>query len=196
MSDPIFDTPDGWPRLLYSRDPHLHQALQKKVRQMGLARYAADRKLAVALVDITEPKHPRVATINAHEMMYVASLPKIAILLAVYVGIVVLFDGLIQEAGSPEEVAAVVTFLMPTACSAGIFPALLADLSGLNEELVEECTFEIENGAEKRKNFRLSYTTDGTPSMGCTWIVIRAKSSSAAGCSIRLCPYTNIVFLN
>ena len=77
-------TPDGWPRLLYSRDPHLHQALQKKVRQMGLARYAADRKLAVALVDITEPKHPRVATINAHEMMYAASLPKIAILLGAY----------------------------------------------------------------------------------------------------------------
>ena len=77
-------TRDGWPRLLYSRDPHLHQALQKKVRAMGLGRYAADRKLAVALVDITEPTRPRVATVNAHEMMYAASLPKIAILLGAY----------------------------------------------------------------------------------------------------------------
>jgi beta-lactamase class A len=77
-------TRDGWPKLLYSREPHLHAALQKKIRDLGLARYAADRKLAVALVDITEPRHPRVATVNAHEMMYAASLPKIAILLGAY----------------------------------------------------------------------------------------------------------------
>jgi len=75
---------DGWPELRYSRDPHLHQALQKKIRDIGLARYAADNKVAVALVDITEPHRPRVATINAHHMMYAASLPKIAILLGAF----------------------------------------------------------------------------------------------------------------
>jgi beta-lactamase class A len=74
----------GWPELRYSRDPHLHEALQKKIRDLGLARYAADNKLAVALVDITEPKNPRVATVNAHHMIYAASLPKIAILLGAF----------------------------------------------------------------------------------------------------------------
>ncbi len=77
-------TAGGWPKLRYARDSYLQAGLQKKVKQLGLARYAADGKLALALVDITEPKHPRVATVNAHEMMYAASLPKIAILLGAF----------------------------------------------------------------------------------------------------------------
>jgi beta-lactamase class A len=77
-------TTGDWPELRYSRDPHLHRALQKKLMDLGLARYAADNKLAVALVDITEPKNPRVATVNAHHMIYAASLPKIAILLGAF----------------------------------------------------------------------------------------------------------------
>jgi len=77
-------TVGGWPKLRYARDSYLQAGLKEKVKQLGLARYAADGKLALALVDITEPRHPRVATVNAHEMMYAASLPKIAILLGAF----------------------------------------------------------------------------------------------------------------
>jgi len=74
----------GWPKLQFARDSYLQAGLQSKLKDLGLSRYAADRKLALALVDITEPKHPRVATVNAYEMMYAASLPKIAILLGAF----------------------------------------------------------------------------------------------------------------
>jgi beta-lactamase class A len=73
-----------WPLLKYSREPHLHAALRAKLKHLGLERAAAQRKLALALVDITDPAQPRVATINAHQMMYAASLPKIAILLGAF----------------------------------------------------------------------------------------------------------------
>lgn len=77
-------TGQQWPELRHARDPHLHKALQKKLKAIGLARAAQEQKLAVALVDITEPHRPRVATVNAHHMMYAASLPKIAIMLGAF----------------------------------------------------------------------------------------------------------------
>jgi beta-lactamase class A len=40
--------------------------------------------LSVALVDITDVDRPRVAAVNGDQMMYAASLPKIAVLLAVF----------------------------------------------------------------------------------------------------------------
>ncbi|NNE70944.1 MAG: hypothetical protein HKN29_11365 [Rhodothermales bacterium] len=43
----------------------------------------AREQLAVALVDITDPANPRFARVNGNTMIYAASLPKIAILLAV-----------------------------------------------------------------------------------------------------------------
>ncbi|MDX1409941.1 MAG: serine hydrolase, partial [Saprospiraceae bacterium] len=41
-----------------------------------------DKRLAVGLVDLRDPFHVRFARVNGNEMMYAASLPKIAILLA------------------------------------------------------------------------------------------------------------------
>jgi beta-lactamase class A len=76
--------PVAWPELRYSRDVHLQDGLRAALRKTGLARYAQEQKLAVALVDITVLDQPRVATINAHHMMYAASLPKIAILLGAF----------------------------------------------------------------------------------------------------------------
>jgi len=73
-----------WPQLKFSREPHLQQALREKIKAVGLDRPASQQKLAVALVDITDPMYPRVAAVNAHEMMYAASLPKIAILLGAF----------------------------------------------------------------------------------------------------------------
>ncbi|MFT5173408.1 MAG: beta-lactamase class A, partial [Gammaproteobacteria bacterium] len=45
----------------------------------------AQDKLAVSLVDITQLREPRVAAINGDEMLYAASLPKLAILLGAFV---------------------------------------------------------------------------------------------------------------
>ncbi len=42
----------------------------------------AQNKMAVGLVDISNPEHPKFAQVNGNYMMYAASLPKIAILLA------------------------------------------------------------------------------------------------------------------
>ena len=55
----------------------------------GLARLSLDddvrrRKLAVAFVDVTDPDRPRMAAVNGDRMMYAASLPKIAVLLAAF----------------------------------------------------------------------------------------------------------------
>lgn len=74
----------GWPDLLYSRDPALQKGLKKTLRELGLSRAAARGQLAVALVDVTRPDNPRMAAVNAHEAMYAASLPKIAILLGAF----------------------------------------------------------------------------------------------------------------
>ena len=41
-----------------------------------------EEKMAVGLVDLSDPKNPRFAQVNGNTMMYAASLPKIAVLLA------------------------------------------------------------------------------------------------------------------
>ena len=46
------------------------------------ARLIAQKKMAVGIVDLSDPEQPRFARINGNHMMYAASLPKIAILLA------------------------------------------------------------------------------------------------------------------
>ena len=66
------------------KDKKLQKRLEKSVAALGLKRAVKYRKLAVALVDITQINKPRVALLNGNKMMYAASLPKIAILLAVF----------------------------------------------------------------------------------------------------------------
>ena len=46
--------------------PSLRMGLVARLAKMGLAREAKRGKLAVALVDITEPANPRMAAVNAH----------------------------------------------------------------------------------------------------------------------------------
>ncbi|MDZ7750286.1 MAG: serine hydrolase [Gammaproteobacteria bacterium] len=80
------DAPGGdYPPLRESFDPRLQRGLEAALVDLRLADAVAGRKLAVALVDITDPHEPRVASINGDEMMYAASLPKIAILLGAFV---------------------------------------------------------------------------------------------------------------
>ncbi|HBY62520.1 MAG TPA: serine hydrolase, partial [Solibacterales bacterium] len=63
-------------------DPVLQGQLQRTLASSGLAAAVEDGRMAVALVDVTDPAHPRYAGLNDRHMMYAASLPKIAILLA------------------------------------------------------------------------------------------------------------------
>lgn len=65
-------------------DPNLQARLEARLVDMRLNEQVAAGQLAVALVDVTEPDRPRLAEVNGDEMLYAASLPKIAILLAAF----------------------------------------------------------------------------------------------------------------
>jgi beta-lactamase class A len=65
-------------------DRMLQRRLERTVAALGLGPAARERRLGIALVDITRLDDPRVAAINGDEMMYAASLPKIGIMLAVF----------------------------------------------------------------------------------------------------------------
>jgi beta-lactamase class A len=75
------------PSLWKCADPGLQRQLDKTLVGLGLDKAAHDRKLGIALVDITRLDKPRVAAVNGDEMLYAASLPKIAILLGAFVEI-------------------------------------------------------------------------------------------------------------
>jgi beta-lactamase class A len=77
----------NFPPLQESRDYGLQRALENKLAGLGLSKAIADKRLSVALVDITDTKKPRLAAVNGDEMKYAASLPKIAILLGAFVEI-------------------------------------------------------------------------------------------------------------
>jgi beta-lactamase class A len=78
---------DEYPLLRQSIDPALQEDLETLVRNKGLQKAARQERLAIALVDISDAKQPRMAAINGDVMEYAASLPKIAILLAAFVQI-------------------------------------------------------------------------------------------------------------
>jgi beta-lactamase class A len=65
-------------------DPDLEEALLRSIMDLGLEQPLRERKLAVALVDITDVAHPRAAALNGDQMLYAASLPKIAVLLGAF----------------------------------------------------------------------------------------------------------------
>lgn len=76
-----------FPALKHSKDPVLQRKLEKVIKSIGLDQAAKDKLLSLDLVDITDIRHPRVASINGKNMVYAASLPKIAILLGAFVEI-------------------------------------------------------------------------------------------------------------
>jgi len=65
-------------------DPVLQKGLEQCLVSLNLKRAAQDKSLSIVLVDITDPSSPRMAYVNPNEMMYAASLPKIAILLGAF----------------------------------------------------------------------------------------------------------------
>jgi len=81
------DTTTTSPSLWKSFDSSLQRKLNTTLTKLGLKKAVNDKKLSVALVDITRLNKPRVAAVNGDEMLYAASLPKIAILLGAFVEI-------------------------------------------------------------------------------------------------------------
>jgi beta-lactamase class A len=77
---PVLDDPAN--ALIPSTDWQMQQSLEESLHAMGLASSLREHRLAVSLVDVTDLKRPRYAGVNDRDMMYAASLPKIAIVLA------------------------------------------------------------------------------------------------------------------
>lgn len=65
-------------------DPVLQRQLEQRLDTLGFRSAIRAKNLGVAVVDITDPEAPRVASVNGDVMIYAASLPKIAILLAAF----------------------------------------------------------------------------------------------------------------
>jgi len=72
------------PSLGESCDPRLQKALVTRLGSLHLQNATARKRLSVVVVDITDTSSPRMAYVNPNEMMYAASLPKIAILLGAF----------------------------------------------------------------------------------------------------------------
>jgi len=75
------------PALSASRNANLQAGLDKLLLERKLSAYAEKKKLALIIVDLTDMAQPQFAGVNSHHMMYAASLPKIAILVAAFVKI-------------------------------------------------------------------------------------------------------------
>lgn len=75
---------ETFPALRNSADPGMQAALESLVKDQGLWQAVSSDKLALAIVDVSEPGYPRLAMLNGDDMVYAASLPKIAILLGAF----------------------------------------------------------------------------------------------------------------
>jgi beta-lactamase class A len=75
----------SWRPLLQHTDKALQSRLRQQLRSRPeWQRLLGERKMAVGLVDLSNPAAPRFAHLNGNQEMYAASLPKIAILLAAF----------------------------------------------------------------------------------------------------------------
>ncbi|PJA32271.1 MAG: serine hydrolase [Zetaproteobacteria bacterium CG_4_9_14_3_um_filter_53_7] len=72
------------PLLRESANADMQLMLEQRIASLHLTKAIKDKRLSVALVDVTDPSAPSMAQVNGDEMMYAASLPKIAILLAAF----------------------------------------------------------------------------------------------------------------
>ncbi len=73
-----------FPNLREANNPTLQKQLENRLKRLNLDTAVRKGNLAVALVDVTDPQHPQLAQVNGDDMVYAASLPKIAILLAAF----------------------------------------------------------------------------------------------------------------
>ena len=70
-----------------SGDLRLQQGLEALIEKQNLTNAIKLKELALVLVIVTDPDNPRLAELNGRNMVYAASLPKIAILLGAAVAI-------------------------------------------------------------------------------------------------------------
>jgi beta-lactamase class A len=71
-----------WHPLREELDPQLQEQLQKAIAgNKKWSALVAKHKMSLSIVDLSDPAAPRFARVNGDDMMYAASLPKIAILL-------------------------------------------------------------------------------------------------------------------
>lgn len=77
LAAPTLDSPQD----SLDPDPALQRLVGRAVSQMGLTRLVQEGRLALSFIDLSDSA-PRYAGLNDREMMYAASLPKIAILVA------------------------------------------------------------------------------------------------------------------
>jgi beta-lactamase class A len=76
-----------WRPLAQRYDQGLQDRLEGALKKHPLWQsLILEEKMAVGLVDLADPRAPRFARVNGNTMMYAASLPKIAILLAAFQG--------------------------------------------------------------------------------------------------------------
>ena len=75
---------DPFPKLRESTSPALQAQLEQRLKRLKLDAAVRQGRLSVSLVDVTDPYHPALAQVNGDSMVYAASLPKIAILLAAF----------------------------------------------------------------------------------------------------------------
>ncbi|NQV86950.1 MAG: serine hydrolase [Woeseiaceae bacterium] len=91
---PMVVASSDWQPLYSHVDAELQAAMEKRLNaNPEWARLIRNKKMAIGLVDLSGHT-PRFARVNGNQMMYAASLPKIAILLGVYVSF---DDGSLQE---------------------------------------------------------------------------------------------------
>jgi beta-lactamase class A len=65
-------------------DPVLQRLLDERIAGRGVGELIRNKYLSITLVDITDIESPKLAHINGSDTLYAASLPKLAILLAVF----------------------------------------------------------------------------------------------------------------
>ncbi|MEZ5362611.1 MAG: serine hydrolase [Bryobacterales bacterium] len=78
----------------------MQRELDAALSALGLSGAVRGKRLGVSLMDVSDPARPHYAGTNDHEMMYAASLPKIAILLA---GFERIREGLLSYTPSVRE---------------------------------------------------------------------------------------------
>jgi len=66
------------------RDPEFQRLVEAEIDKLGLDDEVRRKQLSLAVVDLTDDENPRFAAINGDLMIYAASLPKIAVLLAAF----------------------------------------------------------------------------------------------------------------
>jgi beta-lactamase class A len=92
---PLSVSKNNWHPLYDRIDYRLQKKLETALTGNKVWRHlVAEKKMAVGIVDLADPILPRFANVNGQVMMYAASLPKIAILLAAYVSFE---DGSLEE---------------------------------------------------------------------------------------------------